>query len=65
MAGADGLWAELGHDAVHVRDLGVEACPDSEVAAAATRGDRVLATSTGVTGCWSPRTSRTAPAGGI
>ncbi len=35
---------ERGHDAVHVRDLGVDARPDREVAAAAAREDRVLVT---------------------
>ncbi len=36
--------AELGHDAVHVRDRGVDARPDHEVAAVAAREDRVLVT---------------------
>ncbi|GEL19797.1 DUF5615 family PIN-like protein [Pseudonocardia asaccharolytica] len=35
---------ELGHDAVHVRDRGVEACPDQDVAAVAAREGRVLVT---------------------
>lgn len=36
---------DLGHDAVHVRDLGLEARPDPEVAAAAGGGSgRVLVT---------------------
>lgn len=35
---------ERGHDAVHVRDLGVDARPDREVAAAAARENRVLVT---------------------
>lgn len=35
---------ERGHDAVHVRDLGVDARPDREVAAAAARDDRALVT---------------------
>ncbi|HEU0087802.1 MAG TPA: DUF5615 family PIN-like protein [Pseudonocardiaceae bacterium] len=35
---------ERGHDAVHVRDLGVNARPDREVAAAAVREDRALVT---------------------
>jgi Domain of unknown function (DUF5615) len=36
--------AERGHDAVHVSDLGLNACPDAEVAAAALREDRALVT---------------------
>ncbi|HEU0087809.1 MAG TPA: DUF5615 family PIN-like protein [Pseudonocardiaceae bacterium] len=36
--------AERGHDAVHVRDLGVDARPDQEVAATAVRAGRVLVT---------------------
>ncbi|MGH3900289.1 MAG: DUF5615 family PIN-like protein, partial [Pseudonocardiaceae bacterium] len=35
---------ERGHDAVHVRDLGLDARPDREVAAAAAREDRALVT---------------------
>lgn len=35
---------KLGHDAAHVRDLSVDARPDTEVAAAAIRGGRVLVT---------------------
>lgn len=38
------LLAERGHDAVHVRDLGLDARPDREVAAAAAREDRALVT---------------------
>lgn len=38
------LLAELGHDAVHVRELGLEARPDSEVATAASGSGRVLVT---------------------
>ncbi len=38
------LLNDLGHDAVHVRDLGLDACPDIEVAAAAVRARRVLVT---------------------
>jgi Domain of unknown function (DUF5615) len=38
------LLSERGHDAVHVRDRGVNARPDSEVAAAAIRENRVLVT---------------------
>lgn len=36
--------AEHGHDAVHVRDRGANARPDSEVAALAAREHRVLVT---------------------
>ena len=36
--------AERGHDAVHVRDRGVDARPDREVAAAAARENRALVT---------------------
>ncbi|MGH3567035.1 MAG: DUF5615 family PIN-like protein [Pseudonocardia sp.] len=36
--------AEFGHDAVHVRDRGVDARPDHEVAAVAVREGRVLVT---------------------
>lgn len=36
--------AELGHDAVHVRDRGVDARPDQEVAAVAVGENRVLVT---------------------
>lgn len=36
--------ANRGHDAVHVRDRGVDARPDSEVAAVAARERRVLVT---------------------
>jgi hypothetical protein len=36
--------AERGHDAVHVRDRGVDARPDPEVAAVAACEDRVLVT---------------------
>ena len=36
--------AEQGHDAVHVRDRGVDACPDPEVATLAARENRVLVT---------------------
>ena len=36
--------AERGHDAVHVRDRGVDARPDTEVAAVAARENRVLVT---------------------
>jgi predicted nuclease of predicted toxin-antitoxin system len=35
---------ERGHDAIHVRDLGLNARPDREIAAAAGREDRVLVT---------------------
>jgi hypothetical protein len=35
---------ERGHDAVHVRDRGVDARPDFEVAALAARENRVLVT---------------------
>jgi Domain of unknown function (DUF5615) len=38
------LLAERGHDAVHVRDRGVNARPDSEVAAVPIREDRALVT---------------------
>jgi hypothetical protein len=38
------LLDELGHDAVHVRDLGLDARPDAEVAAAAAREGRALVT---------------------
>jgi hypothetical protein len=36
--------AALGHDSVHVRDRGVDARPDREVAAVAAREERVLVT---------------------
>jgi uncharacterized protein with PIN domain len=36
--------AALGHDAVHVRDRGVDARPDREVASAAAQEQRVLVT---------------------
>ena len=36
--------AERGHDAVHVRDRGVDARPDAEVSAVAARENRVLVT---------------------
>lgn len=36
--------AARGHDAVHVRDRGMNARPDTEVAALAAREDRVLVT---------------------
>lgn len=36
--------AEHGHDAVHVRGIGVDTRPDREVAAAAARESRVLVT---------------------
>jgi uncharacterized protein with PIN domain len=36
--------AERGHDAVHVRDRGVNARPDPEVSAVATQEGRVLVT---------------------
>ncbi len=36
--------AERGHDAVQVRDRGVDARPDTEVAALAARENRVLVT---------------------
>jgi 3-hydroxyisobutyrate dehydrogenase-like beta-hydroxyacid dehydrogenase len=36
--------AKRGHDAVHVRDRGIDARPDPEVAAAAAREGRVLVT---------------------
>ncbi len=36
--------AERGHDAVHVRDRGVDARPDTEVAAVAAGENRVLVT---------------------
>jgi predicted nuclease of predicted toxin-antitoxin system len=36
--------AAHGHDAVHVRDRGVDARPDTEVAALAARENRVLVT---------------------
>lgn len=36
--------AERGHDAVYVRDRGVDASPDSEVAAVAIRENRALVT---------------------
>ena len=39
-----GLLAERGHDAAHVRDLGLDARPDREVAAAAAREQRALVT---------------------
>jgi predicted nuclease of predicted toxin-antitoxin system len=35
---------ECGHDVVHVRDLGLDAHPNREVAAAAAREDRALVT---------------------
>ena len=35
---------ERGHDAVHVRDLGLDARPDREIAAAAAREDWALVT---------------------
>ncbi|MGH3949101.1 MAG: DUF5615 family PIN-like protein [Pseudonocardiaceae bacterium] len=35
---------ERGHDAAHVRDLGIDARPDREVAAAAARDSRALVT---------------------
>lgn len=38
------LLNERGHDAVHVRELGLDACPDVQVAAAAVRAGRVLIT---------------------
>lgn len=38
------LLAEFGHDAVRVRDRGVDARPAQEVAAAAVREDRALVT---------------------
>jgi uncharacterized protein with PIN domain len=38
------LLAERGHDAVHVRDCGVNARPDSEVAIVAISENRVLVT---------------------
>jgi Domain of unknown function (DUF5615) len=38
------LLAERGHDAVHVRDRGVDSRPDSEVAAVATSENRALVT---------------------
>ena len=38
------LLAQRGHDAVHVRDRGVNARPDSEVAAVAIRENRALVT---------------------
>jgi len=38
------LLRELGHDAVHVVDLGLNARPDAEVANAAKAADRVLLT---------------------
>jgi Domain of unknown function (DUF5615) len=38
------LLSERGHDAVHVRDHGVNARPDSEVAAVAIRENRALVT---------------------
>lgn len=36
--------AERGHDAVHVRDRGIDARPDREVAAVAVRENRTLVT---------------------
>ncbi len=36
--------AERGHDAVHVRDRGVDARPDTDVAVVAARENRVLVT---------------------
>lgn len=38
------LLAQRGHDAVHVRDRGVDARPDREVAAVAARENRALVT---------------------
>lgn len=38
------MLAGLGHDAVHVRDLGLNGRPDLEVAVAAGREDRALVT---------------------
>ena len=38
------LLAERGHDAIHVRDLGLDARPDAEIAAAAVRERRALVT---------------------
>lgn len=38
------LLADLGHDAVHVRDRGVDARPDGEVAAVAASEGRALVT---------------------
>jgi hypothetical protein len=38
------LLVTMGHDAVHVRDLGLDARPDAEVAAAAVREARALVT---------------------
>ncbi|MCV7052888.1 DUF5615 family PIN-like protein [Mycobacterium heidelbergense] len=38
------LLADSGHDAVHVRDRGVDARPDWEVAAVAARENRALVT---------------------
>lgn len=39
-----GRLTDLGHDAVHVRDRGVDARPDREVVAVATHERRTLAT---------------------
>ncbi len=36
--------AQRGHDAIHVRDRGLDARPDSEVATVAAREERVLVT---------------------
>jgi predicted nuclease of predicted toxin-antitoxin system len=36
--------ADAGHEAVHVRDIGLDGRPDAEVAAAAVHDDRVLVT---------------------
>lgn len=41
---ACGQLADLGHDAVHVRDRGLAARPDSEVSALAMAEDRALVT---------------------
>jgi hypothetical protein len=38
------LLVERGHDALHVRDIGLDARPDREVAAAAAREERALVT---------------------
>ena len=38
------LLVDRGHDAVHVRDRGLDGRPDREVAAAAAREERVLVT---------------------
>ncbi|WP_028922392.1 DUF5615 family PIN-like protein [Pseudonocardia acaciae] len=42
--GTCGHLDHYGHDAIHVRDRGVNARPDEEVAALAVREDRVLVT---------------------